>query len=254
MKILVTGYKGFIGQNMVQSLRDDGHEVDGFTWGEELPPLSDYRQVIHLGAISSTATSDVNLITTKNYEFTIKLLDRCNEKGVDVQYASSASVYGQLCDFRENSADPKTPYAWTKYMIDRYVATRPWRINVQGFRYFNVYGPHEDHKDQPSPFSLFTRQATTTGVIKLFEGEPQRDFVSVERVIEIHKKFFGISETGVWNIGSGTARTFSSIAEEIAEKYQAKIERIPMPANLGYQWYTKADLTKLYKTLSGAWR
>ena len=73
-------------------------------------------------------------------------------------------------------------------------------------------------------------------------------------MIEIHKKFFGISETGVWNIGSGTARTFSSIAEEIAEKYQAKIERIPMPANLGYQWYTKADLTKLYKTLSGAWR
>lgn len=172
------------------------------------------------------------------------------------QYASSASVYGPLTDFREDApVYPQSPYAWSKYLFDRAVTTvGEFNIKVQGFRYFNVYGPHEDHKDQPSPHHKFTKQAEETGIIKLFEGSEnfKRDFISVHDVIDIHKKFFNVKESGIWNVGTGRPQSFKHIAETIAEGMQAKIEYIPMPDDLKaqYQTYTCADLTKLKKTLN----
>jgi ADP-L-glycero-D-manno-heptose 6-epimerase len=126
------------------------------------------------------------------------------------------------------------------------------KVRVQGFRYFNVYGPYEDHKgDQASPYHKFTKQAKETGVIKIFEGSEnfKRDFVSVETVVDVHRRFFTVHESGVWNIGTGIAKSFKEVAEEIARQYNAKIEYIPIPENIAkqYQKYTQADLTKLRK-------
>jgi ADP-L-glycero-D-manno-heptose 6-epimerase len=120
-----------------------------------------------------------------------------------------------------------------------------------------VYGPHEEHKgNQASPYHKFTEQAKTTGNIKLFEGSDTflRDFVPVEHVVDIHKKFLNIKESGIWNVGTGIARSFKDIATEIADKHKATITYIPMPANLKlqYQAYTKADITKLKATLNEA--
>lgn len=262
MKVLVTGYRGFIGQNMVEALERAGHQVYGYNWGEELPPdhkLREMERVIHLGAISSTTSSDVNRVMTQNYDFTLKLLIKCENFGVNVQYASSASIYGKGSDFREKAdPDPRSPYAWSKYLVDRYVLMHKWKNIVQGFRYFNVYGPHEEHKDQPSPFTAFRKQARETGVIKVFEDSDKifRDFVPVETVISYHLKFFEIRESGIWNIGTGAARSFQSVAEEVAAETGAKIEVVPMPEKLkaSYQWHTEADLTQLNKTVSGLWK
>ena len=255
MKILITGHKGFIGQNMVRALQND-HELSLYEWGDEIPEFEGLDWCIHLGAISSTAEKNVEKIMKQNHDFSCIVLMACQMAGVNLQYASSASVYGLNKNFAEDAPkSPQSPYAWSKFLFDRHIETHKFKnIVVQGFRYFNVYGPYEDHKDQPSPYHTFTKQAQETGTIKLFENSENylRDFIPVEDVIELHKKFFNIKKTGIWNIGSGKPKSFESIGREISDKYNAKIEYIPMPENLKsqYQEYTCADLTKLKNTLN----
>ena len=250
VKILITGHKGFIGQNMVNALKDD-HELSLYEWGEEPPEFEGLDWCIHLGAISSTAETDVEKVMRQNHDFSCMLLMACQLNKVNLQYASCASVYGLDSDFREDSLpSPQSPYAWSKYLFDRHVKNQNFDgIRVQGFRYFNVYGPHEDHKDQPSPQHKFTKQAKETGVIKLFEGSEnfRRDFIPVSEVINVHKKFFDVTESGIWNVGTGKPQSFQHIAETIAESMEAKIEYIPMPENLKsqYQTYTCANTEKL---------
>jgi ADP-L-glycero-D-manno-heptose 6-epimerase len=253
MKILITGYKGFIGQNMVNALKDD-HELSLYEWGDEPPEFNNLDWCIHLGAISSTTERDVEKVMRQNHDFSCMLLMACQLHGVNLQYASSASVYGLNNDFREDApVSPMSPYAWSKYLFDRHVLSQQFDgIQVQGFRYFNVYGPHEDHKgDQSSPHHKFTKQAETTGVIKLFENSEnyKRDFISVHEVINIHKKFFDVRESGIWNAGTGRATSFENVARNISEGMEARVEYIPMPDNVRaqYQTYTCADVTKLRK-------
>ena len=256
MKILITGYKGFIGQNMVNALKDD-HELTLFEWGDDLPDFAGHNLCIHLGAISSTTETDIDKVLNQNYDFSRIVINACNDNNVNLQFASSASIYGRGKIFKESAdPDPLSPYAWSKLLFERYVYNfrDKWKIRVQGFRYFNVYGPHEDHKgDQASPYHKFEKQAKETGVIKLFEGSHLflRDFVPVEYVVHIHKKFFNIKDTGVWNLGTGKPQTFESIARSIAEKYGASIEYIPIPEDIAkqYQKLTIADLTNLNRTL-----
>jgi ADP-L-glycero-D-manno-heptose 6-epimerase len=260
VKILVTGHKGFIGSNMMQNLIGSGHEVDGFEWGEELPDVQEYEWVIHLGAITSTTEKDVEKVLRQNYDFSVDLYNQCAALGVNFQYASSASVYGLNKEFKENSpVDPKTPYAWSKYLFERYVEQveeeMPSDITIQGFRYFNVWGPGEDHKkDQASPYSKFAKQAQENGTIKLFENSQNycRDFIHVDDIIDAHKKFLNVKESGIWNLGSGKVKSFYDVAMEVAMKYNCDITYIPMPENLksSYQEYTCADLTKLNRTLN----
>ena len=263
MKILITGYKGFIGQNMVNALKDE-HELTLFEWGDDLPEFAGHDWCIHLGAISSTTETDIHKILTQNYDFSRYVINACNDNNVQLQYASSASIYGRYLKFTENSSpDPLSPYAWSKYLFERYAHgfKDKWSVRVQGFRYFNVYGPFEDHKgEQASPYHKFEKQAKETGIIKIFEGSEYflRDFVPVERVIEIHKQFFNVQESGLWNLGTGVATSFSSIANTIAKKYNAKVEYIPMPTDIKkqYQTYTLADLGKLNRALDayyGKW-
>lgn len=257
MKILITGHRGFIGQNMAAALKDE-HELSYYEWGDAPPDFTNLDWCIHLGAISSTNEKDVEKIMRQNHDFSCLILLACIENKVNLQYASSASVYGLGNNFREDAPpQPASPYAWSKYLFDRSVMSQNFtNIRVQGFRYFNVYGPHEDHKDQPSPHHRFTKQAEQTGVIKLFEGSDQylRDFVPVSEVIDIHKKFFNVNESGIWNVGTGQPQSFQHIAETIAEGTGARIEYIPMPDDikLQYQKYTCADLTKLKASLNAS--
>jgi ADP-L-glycero-D-manno-heptose 6-epimerase len=185
------------------------------------------------------------------------LLEACYRYGVNLQYSSSASIYGLGTDFRETAPpDPRTPYAWSKYLFERYVAQNPGPSIVQGFRYFNVYGEieQEAHKGgQASPHTHFRLQAKRDGRITLFTNSESywRDFVPIERVVGIHKKFLTLSESGLWNIGTGQVRSFAQIAEEVVAETKCAIDYIDMPKVLehSYQTYTCADLTHLYNTL-----
>jgi ADP-L-glycero-D-manno-heptose 6-epimerase len=252
MKILVTGNKGFIGGHMVTALQDE-HKVDTFEWGDDYPKVSKYDWVIHLGAITSTTETDVEKIMEQNYEFSVDLYNDCRHFEVNFQFASSASIYGLNQEFTEKSpVDPRTPYAWSKYMFERYVKMKKKTALVQIFRYFNVYGPEgEEHKGtQASPFFQFKKQAEENGEIKVFENSDQyrRDFIHVSDVIDIHKKFFDINKSGIYNVGSGYTKTFL----DVARTFDVPIKEIPMPDKLknSYQAYTCADLTKLTKTIN----
>lgn len=257
MKILITGYKGFIGQNMVNALKDE-HDIVLYDWGQPVPQFEGLDWVIHLGAVSSTTETDVEMVLKQNYDFSCMLLVACQMAKVNLQYASSASVYGTTSEFREDGPVlPQSPYAWSKYLFDRVSSTQNYKdIVVQGFRYFNVYGPNEDHKgNQASPYSKFTKQAKETGVIELFEGSENylRDFIHVNEVIDIHKTFFKVKESGIWNAGTGSPRSFESVAREVADQHDAIVKYIPMPENIArqYQSYTCADVNKLRQHYKG---
>ena len=255
MKILLTGYKGFIGSNMLKILRSENHEVTTFEWGEILPTVKNHDWVIHIGANSSTTERDIEKIMEQNYDFSVKLLNECISNNVNFQYSSSASVYGlRKSNFTEDAkVDPRNPYAWTKYLFERYASnTDHSNIVVQGFRYFNVYGPGEDNKkDMASPFHKFNKQFLETGKIKLFDNSHKyyRDFVPVDQVCKTHMDFFTVKESGIWNVGTGNPKSFLDVALSIAPI--TAIEYITMPDILkdNYQEYTCADVTKINKTL-----
>ena len=249
MKILLTGYKGFIGQNMLKALKNTDHEISVFEWGEELPSIMEQDWVVHIGAISSTTERDIDKIMRQNYEFSQQLFDECKTFGINLQYSSSASVYGLGTNFTETALpDPKNAYAWSKYLFERYHQQNQGGNIVQGFRYFNVYGPGEDHKgSQASPYHQFRKQALETNKIKVFENSDQyrRDFVPVEQVVATHLAFLNNSDSGIFNIGTGTTKSFL----EVAESFGVPIETISMPEQLkaSYQKYTCANMTKTNK-------
>jgi ADP-L-glycero-D-manno-heptose 6-epimerase len=129
------------------------------------------------------------------------------------------------------------------------------KIIWQGFRYFNVYGPHEEHKgSQASPYYQFAKQARETGIVQVFEGSEnyKRDFVHVDRVIEVHLKMLEKKKSGIFNIGTNSPRSFLDVARDVALMYNARIETIPFPEHLRgcYQEYTNADMYKTLTTLS----
>ena len=252
MKILMTGDEGFIGQNMKSYLESKGHEIQGFTWNDSkggFPDVRGFDLVIHLGAITSTTESNVDKLMDHNYDFSYKLLLACCENKVDLQYASSASVYGNAhskTPFRENDTlYPTNPYAWSKYLFDRLVLKSMDKlpIKVQGFRYFNVMGPKDDHKGEMA--SLPTKWKNFN-YVKIFEDSKDifRDFIHVDDVCRIHELFFDVKESDIVNVGTGVPRSFYEIAEAMDKE---EIIEIPMPDNLKnqYQWFTMSDNTKL---------
>lgn len=253
MRILLTGYKGFIGQNMVKALAD--HDLVLYEPEDGEYTLEGIDRVLHLGAITDTTCTDWPALVRYNYQFSIDLINRCQVRRIPIQIASSASVYGvKNTTFRESdTCRPANLYAESKYMVEQYANRIKPKAPIQLFRYFNVYGEHEDHKgNQASPYHKFRQQAKT-GVIKVFEGSNHyyRDFIPCKTIINLHKKFFDIEESGVWNFGTGKVISFLEIAEDIAEITGAHILEIPIPSTLQgkYQKYTKANLSKLTKTL-----
>lgn len=253
MKILVTGYKGFIGGHMYRALLDQGYDVDGYDYGDVYPTVHKYNWIMHIGAISSTVERDVNKVMSQNYDFSTTLYDEARHFGVNFQFSSSASVYGLNKEFKETSpVDPRTPYAWSKYMFERYMEKNsPSRSFAQAFRYFNVYGPDgEEHKgDQASPHSKFKRQAELSDQISVFKDSEKylRDFIHVGDVVKIQKKFLDIPCNGIYNLGSGKAISFA----DVAKMYSSNLVEMPMPEVLksSYQEYTCADMTKTNQML-----
>ena len=254
MKILLTGHKGFIGKNMLQYLEDNTDwDVNTFDWNDgNMPSLMDQDWVIHIGAISSTTERDIEKVMRQNYDFTRRLFNACDRYGVNLQYASSASLYGMNNVFREDAPiDPITPYAWSKYLCERFHLTNQGTNTVQGFRYFNVYGNNESHKgSQASPITQFRTQADQDGAIKLFENSEnyKRDFICVTDICRIHVEFIkNVKESGIFNVGTGQARSFQEIADLISPNQHY----VPMPEHLkrSYQTYTCSDNSKLERVL-----
>lgn len=250
MFILVTGDQGFIAPHVIRLLESAGHNVESFDWNNRHTSVINYDWVIHIGANSSTTERNVDLVLRQNLEYSIELFENCKTFGVNFQYSSSASIYGLGNSFKEDAnPDPRSPYAWSKYLFDRYVEQHTGGNIVQGFRYFNVYGQGELHKgSQASPVTQFRRQAREHGKIKLFHNSENyhRDFVCVEDVADCHLRFLKSGSSGVFNIGTGTTKSFEYVARLVADQESAEIEYIPMPKILtsSYQEYTQADLTK----------
>jgi len=258
MRILVTGHKGFIGQNISKYLIQQGHEIEGWEWiPNTVPDPSSYDWVVHLGAITDTTCKDVEQIMEQNLEFSLRLLQVCDMTGTNFQYASSASVYGDLKTFNEEGPFyPMNPYAWSKYLFDRFVDQHidGFTIKVQGFRFFNVYGNHEEHKgNMASVFHKFIKQARTTQNIQVFENSENysRDFICVDDVCDIMSKFMDKDVMGVFNLGTGSATSFAEVAKYIARVYNSSIQEIPMPDNLKaqYQKFTQSNNNLLLSEL-----
>ena len=255
MKILVTGHNGFIGHNMITWMIAEGWDVTGWEWNpNELPIISQYQWVIHLGAITDKTETDVEKIMIQNYEFSQWLFKQCQDNEVHLQYASSSAVYGHYKDFSETApCHPQNPYAWSKYLFDRWVFQQnDFKAFVQGFRYFNVYGRYMHLRgNQASIIHRWTEQARQTGKITVWDNAEhiKRDWVWVGDVCKLHIDFIkSVYGSGIWNVGSGLSHSYLDIAEEIAEQEDATIEFIPAPTNI-VRSKTCADLTTLKATI-----
>ncbi|HXN14997.1 MAG TPA: ADP-glyceromanno-heptose 6-epimerase [Usitatibacter sp.] len=236
----------------------------------------DIQAVFHQGACADTLESDGRYMMENNYRYSLNLLDWCQARRIPFVYASSASVYGAGPIFKEARAHevPLNVYGYSKLLFDQHVRRRlPGRsAQIAGFRYFNVYGPREAHKGRMASVAFhFFNQYLQDGRVRLFEGsagygpgEQRRDFISVEDVVRVNLYFLDHPECcGVFNVGSGQARSFNDMAlatinavrkargEERMTLAQLRaagaLEYIAFPAALvgKYQSYTQADLTAL---------
>ena len=268
---IVTGAAGFIGSNLVAHLNKKGHEdillVDNLTidktknlaglYFEDLISPSELLEVNidksdvvwHIGANSSTKETDWNKIYSCNVDYTRKLVSKCNT----MVFASSASVYGDNITTQEHQINeaPKNLYASSKLICDN-IFRNSVGCKIQSWRFFNVYGNREGHKQavgMGSPYTNFTKQAKDTGVIKIFEGSDkvQRDFICVDDVVHVMYECLQNYESFICNLGTGTTYTFENWAKLIASKYSATIEYIPVPDDLKgiYQTYTCSDNSQL---------
>jgi ADP-L-glycero-D-manno-heptose 6-epimerase len=258
MKILVTGHEGFIGRNMLAWLnQEEGWLIDGYEWHPtNRPDVSGYDWVIHLGAIADMTCTDVEAIMRQNLEFSQWLFNECNQHGVNLQYASSSSIYGDTKDFSETAqCYPQTPYAWSKYLFDRWAFQQDIKIYVQGFRYFNVYGKWMHLRgNRANAIVKWRNQARKEGKITVWENAEniRRDWTWVGDVCRLHIDFIKtVNGSGIWNCGAGLPHSFLDIAEEIAEQEAVPLEFVPVPpAELTrFRHTTKADLKHLKATV-----
>ena len=258
MKILITGYKGFIGRNMMDWCHaEEGWQVDGWDWDPKSKPnVIEYDWVIHLGAIADMSANDIDSVMIQNYEFSQWLFNECNRHGVHLQYASSSSVYGDTKDFSEYApCKPDNPYAWSKYLFDRWVFQQEQHVMVHGFRYFNVYGKYMHLRGiRAIVIHKWREQARKEGKITVWDCAEtvKRDWTWVGDVCRLHIDFIKtVNGSGIWNVGSGLSHSFLDIAEEIAEQENVSIELEPVSPEYAksMRWKTQANLTKLKETI-----
>lgn len=250
--IILTGHDGFIGKNFCESL--DLENVYRVEMGGAYPFLEEYKDwdkvelILHQGAISSTVETDINKIHKYNVDFTLKLFEKAIEYQIPVKYASSASVYGNTLTSIMN---PLNFYAISKLQIDYWVQQNASRFKlIQGFRYFNVFGDHEEHKvkqNQSSPVSKFVNDIKNTGKIRLFErsDKMERDFVYVKDLVDIVLN--NELQSGIYDLGTAKPVSFQHVADVIISKIGGEIEYIPFPDHLKgrYQYYTCAKMDYL---------
>jgi len=306
MKVVVTGAAGMIGSNIVHGLNaigiDDVIAVDNLTNGPKYRNLlgakiSDYFDktdfyarfarrefgrvdaVLHQGACSDTMQHDGRYMLDTNYRCSKDLLDACQDQGTRLLYASSAATYGGSASFREEPQFelPLNVYGYSKLLFDNVVRRMLPKATSQvaGFRYFNVYGPREQHKGRMASVAFHHfNQFREHGKVQLFgeyggygPGMQSRDFVFVDDVVAVNLWFLqNPGQSGIFNLGSGRAQPFNDVAVAtvnaartlkgeaplpLAELVsRALVEYIPFPEALvgKYQCFTQADLTRLRAT------
>ena len=251
--IILTGSKGFIGQNFLKKLKGEKVievEKDNCQdFCKTFTEWSNVKLIIHQGAISSTTCTDLELLINTNVAFTEWLFKQAIKYKIPVKYASSASVYGNTFDMHvvnRKHMNPLNFYALSKVTVDYWVQDHIDEFkSIQGFRYFNVYGEGEDHKgNQASPVQKFTEQIKETGKLKLFEGSDkfQRDFICVDDIVEV--VLYNNRPSGIHDLGTSKPISFQEVANLIATKYNGEIEYVPFPDHLigKYQAYTCANM------------
>jgi ADP-L-glycero-D-manno-heptose 6-epimerase len=292
--IIVTGAAGFIGRNVVAELNRRGEEelilVDelgkdekwknlvGLRYEDIVSPeeflglleeqhFADARAVIHLGAASSTTEKDADFLLRNNYQYTRVLCNWSLEHDARFVYASSAATYGSgAAGYSDDDAitptlKPLNMYGYSKQMFDLWALKHGLFANIVGLKYFNVYGPYEDHKgDMRSVVSKSYQQIRCTGEVELFksyrpgykDGEQKRDFIYVKDAVDV-TLHFALQEAsapgGLFNCGTGKARTWIDLvtATFAAMGAERKIAFIEMPKELRgkYQYFTQATVEKL---------
>lgn len=301
---ILTGGAGFIGANVLRALNQRGIAniivVDNLERGDKFKNLvacdfedyidkRDFRErlkagefehaieaVVHQGACSDTMETNGRYMMDNNYAYSVELLDFCQNEEVPFLYASSAAVYGVGTTFKEGPANeaPLNVYGYSKFLFDQVVRRRlaDPTAQIAGFRYFNVYGPHEAHKGRMASVAWHLRnQYFENGKVKLFEGsggygdgEQLRDFVAVEDVAKVNLFFLENPDlSGIFNVGTGRAQSFNDVARATVNalrrasaqtelsladmRAQGILEYIPFPEALRgkYQHYTQADVSNL---------
>ncbi len=290
--IIVTGGAGMIGSNIIKALNEQGISdilvVDNLKKGRKFQNLvdleiADYMDrddflmqimsgenlgpieaIFHEGACSSTTEWDGKYMMLNNYEYSKELLHYCLEREIPFLYASSAATYGETDVFKE---DPQCEgalnvYGYSKQLFDNYVR-RLWKdaeehgeelSQITGFRYFNVYGPREQHKASMASVAFHLNNQMNAGENpKLFAGSEQfkRDFIYVGDVAAVNLWFLQNSVSGIFNVGTGRAESFEEVAKAVIKHHgKGEIETIPFPQHLVgvYQEFTQADLTNFRNT------
>jgi len=255
--IVITGSKGFIGQNFLKYLLEYSNEEivtvgekDAWDWIGLFKEWDKVSLILHQGAISDTTETNIDKLHAMNVWFSIELFEKAIQYQIPVKFASSASVYGN----QEGIVNPLNYYAITKLQMDYYIHDHMEEFSsIQSFRYFNVYGDGEDHKgDQASPVHKFTKQIKETGKLKLFEGSDKflRDFIWVGDIVETVLN--NDKPSGIYDLGTSNPTSFQTVGELIAEKYNGEIEYIPFPKHLKgkYQTYTCAKKEWDHKFIS----
>lgn len=225
-----------------------------------------FDTIVHLGACTDTTQDDMDYLIENNFRYSVKLAQYALDNNARFIYASSAATYGSgEMGYDDNlvyELKPLNPYGFSKHLFDCWVYENSLETTFVGLKFFNVFGPNEYHKnDMASMVFKAYQQIQNYGVVRLFksnssdyfDGEQQRDFVYVFDVIEIMWKILNSSIAGIYNLGSGGARSWNDLATAVftAIGKEPKIEYIEMPNNLvdQYQNFTEAKMDKLFEKI-----